>query len=295
MVDHKDITSEHAIVFWNSARVDRSLAHTAFDAAGYMHAVPKPDYTAAIRRTATSLVKQIGGEGTVKTFPLSGREQEVGVEVRRFVKGAKRNDLPFVFSLGVTEQHEVVILDVEPGHSIDTHREKMTELANELWRDAIHSIEAADLTEALSVLIQNNYGFLLRDGGGVWYLPTDNIQPYETVAKHLASAGVRLSAVRFSPVVNDALLDTVGHELMRRAQAVVDGTIDEVAEAVAAGKRIRPNGKATRLDTILEAEQMVAHNATLIGAWGEKFRQACEVARHRIAEAALGAFSMTNS
>lgn len=288
----KQVTSEHAIVFWNSARVQRQAVQAAFDSVGHGRLVPKVDYTAAIRRVAKELCTSIGGEGPVKVFPLSGHESEVAVEVRSFVKGAKRNDLPFLFSLGVTTDLKVVILDADPGHACSLHHEQMTDRANDLWQEACRMIEAADLTEALGSLVTASNGFLLRDGGGIWYLPTDSIAAYEQVAQHLLKAeGVRLSAVRFQPVVNDSLLETVGEELMRRANAVVSGTLHEVEEAVSAGKKIRPAGKASRLETVMAAERMVTHNAALVGRWAERFKDACEVAKERIADAALGAFA----
>ena len=115
----KQLGSDHLIVFWSSKRVPRPNAEKAFDSVGMANLLPKVDHYGALHRAAASIVATYGGNewGRVKFMGLAGKADAVGCEVREFIPGATRNELPFLFSLGVLRQSDesyaVEILDMD--------------------------------------------------------------------------------------------------------------------------------------------------------------------------------------
>jgi len=287
----KEVTNAHGILFWNSTHCLRDAVNDAFDKAGYPHLKPRPNYMAVLKRTAQQLVRDyLDPDSTLRMFALSGHESEVGVEVRQYIKGEKKNDLPHLLSVGVTKDHKLTILkwdEQQRQHS----QHYLEERGNEILQHELKYVEAADITVSIAALIKHTHGFMLRDGGSVWYCPVESLGPYEAVAKHLKRFGVILNCVQFKPELNDALLNNIGDQLIHRAETVINGTVDEVTHMMESNKRMKPNGRASRLDKITQAQRTVEANSELVGRWAEAFQQACSRAKELVGEAALGQFA----
>jgi hypothetical protein len=119
-------------------------------------------------------------------------------------------------------------------------------------------------------------------------MPVELIDHYQTVATELKQHKVDMACVRFSPVLNDELLEFVGRELKTQAQTMIDGPLDEVVDLVNKGQKIwRSDGQASRMEKVCQAEALVQSNSKLVGDWSEHFKQAAAMAKTRIAEAAI--------
>jgi hypothetical protein len=295
----KQLTSDHLIVFWGSKRVPRGVAEKAFDTVGMTHLLPKVDHYGALHRAAGEIVASHGEAdwGKVKYMGLAGRSDAVGCEVRRFIVGETRNDLPFLFSLGVLRQNDgsyaVEILDIESKScpTIAKHRNSINQLADACWREQCEFVSANDLTNAISGLVKASHGFLLRDEGVVWYMPTDSVTAYETVASALSGHGVVMQTVRFQPVVNRELITHVCGELERRSMAVFNGMIEDAEDMRQRGAKPRSNGQQTRLEQWIAAEETMQANKSLLGKAFTRVAKAAQVAREKIGAEALKAFA----
>ena len=175
---------DQSLVFWQSEKTKTSDALIAFDKVGMKDVVPVATPQDALKRATTLLVKQLGlrDHHPVKILALGGtNKSKVGLEVRQFEKGTDKNELPFMFSLGVVETvnsngdvvQEVVIRDVDFHmtnmfkwfdykwkqfrDSTVTNEDKLKQItedfrkaANQLYQDELNYITAYQLTECIS-------------------------------------------------------------------------------------------------------------------------------------------------
>ena len=295
----KSLGSEHVISFWGSKRISRDAAEKAFDAVGMASLLPPVDHYAALHKAAGDIVSayNVGGGEGVKKHGLSGRADAVGVEVRRFVRGKTRNELPFLFSMGVCKQPDgsfaVEILDVDSTECSEVHKNRaaIQRQADRYWREACTFLSANDLTNAITGLVKASHGFLLRDEGVVWYMPEDRLDAYNSVADALQGEGVIMQVVRFNPTVNSALIKHVSDELTRRSMAVFSGQIDEADGMAHRGAKARSNGQQTRLEQWVSTFETLEHNKALLGKGFSQIAKAAAYAKEKIGSVALSAFA----
>lgn len=295
------ISSDMVVVFWNSHKCPRSAAQAAFDAEGFASLLPPIDFYAAIKDTAQQITDTYGVKsmGKVEFRGLSHDRNAVGVEARRLIKGAKKNTLPFLFSVGAVSADDddiskvtVEVLECDPAAcpEIATNKQAIEWMATSHFHGQCDFITANDLTNAITAMIKTSRGFLLRDGGILWYLPEDMTGPYERIATALEPYGVNMQTLRFDPIVNDGLVSHVCEELERRSMAVFQGLIDEALEMQARGAKPRANGQQSRLDLWIETEATIQHNKHLLGKAFVKLSKAAQAAKEAIGAEAVKAF-----
>lgn len=294
------IASDKVIVFWDSCKVPRSTVVPLFQAEGFESLLPAVDHFAALKTTAQHVVDSYGirAGGKVDYNSLAADRNAVGVEVRRLIKGEKRNDLPFLFSLGAVrdtmDESKVTIevLECDPSlcREVAMAPKNVEIMATQHWHDQCSYITANDLTNALTAMVKKCHGFLLRDGGVNWYLPEDMAGPYERIAAALAPHGVKMQALYWDPVVNKGLLQHVCEELDRRSMAVFQGLIDQAADMQQRGARPRANGQRSRLEELIDAESLIQHNKELLGKSFVKLCKAAQAAKEAIGAEAIRAF-----
>jgi hypothetical protein len=295
------ISSDMVVVFWASHKCPRPKAHAAFDAEGLAGLLPSIDFYASIKDTAQHIVESSGikAHGRVEFRGLSHDRNAVGVEARRLIKGAKKNALPFLFSIGAVSGDDddiskvsVEVLECDPTlcPEIAQNRFHIEPTATNHFHNQCAFITANDLTNAITAMIKSCHGFLLRDGGILWYMPEDTIGPYVRIAEALEPYGVKMQTLRFDPVVNDSLVSHVCEELERRSMAIFQGMIDEAMEMHARGAKPRSNGQQTRLELWIETEATIQHNKHLLGKAFVKLSKAARAAKEAIGAEAVKAF-----
>ncbi len=294
------VDSDKVIVFWDSCKVLRSAAESAFGAEGLEGLLPTVDHFAALKATTAHVVDAYGvrAGGKVDYNALSADRNAVGVEVRRLIKGEKKNDLPFLFSLGAVRdladesKVSIEVLECDPSlcREVAMAAKNVEIMATQHWLDQCCYITANDLTNALTALVKKCHGFLLRDGGVNWYLPEDMTGPYERIAAALAPLGVKMQALYWNPVVNSGLLQHVCQELDRRSMSVFQGLIDEAADMQQRGTKPRANGQRSRLEELIDAESLIQHNKELLGKSFVKLCKAAQAAKEAIGAEAIRAF-----
>lgn len=296
---NRKVSSDECIVFWQSARIPRDAAHAAFDAEGMADFIPAVDHYAALKRAAADVVEAnaLYADGKVKDFPLSGRSDSVGVEIRRIIKGKTRNELPFLFSLGAVDQgnknYAIEVLDVDATlcPQVASNQAQIAIQADRFWREACDFITANDLTNAITQMVKASHGFLALDHGVVWYLPVDMIGPYMNIANALGPHGVQMHMCVFDPVVNNSLMQHMSDTLVRRSMQVFEGQIEESIDMQQRGAKARSNGQQTRLEQWIAAKETLEHNRSLLGKAFAAVSKAAQAAREAIGEEALKAFA----
>jgi hypothetical protein len=174
---------------------------------------------------------------------------------------------------------------------IARHRTKVESQADQYWRQECEYLTANDLTQAITGLVKDSAGFLLRDDGVVWSIPIHMIDAYETVADALAPHGVQMVVGICPPKVNGRLVKHMSDELVKRSLSVFNGLIEDVDDLKDRGAKPRSNGQQTRLDQWIAAEETLQHNKHLLGKAFAHIAKAARLAREKIGEAALEAFA----
>lgn len=262
--------------------------------------LPSVDHYAALKTTTQYIVDAYGikAGGKVDYNGLSQDRNAVGIEARRLIKGEKKNELPFLFSLGAVRDAldesrvtiEVLECDVALCPEVARNRVAIEAAATQHWLDQCEYITANDLTNAITAMVKKCHGFLLRDGGVLWYLPEDMTGPYERIANALAPHGVNMQALYWNPIVNQRLLGHVCGQLEQRAMAVFMGQIEEATDMRVRGAKPRSNGQRTRLEEWIDAEATIQHNKTLLGKAFVKLCKAAKAAKEAIGLEAIKAF-----
>ena len=294
----KKVTSAMRIVFWESARIGRDLAEHAFGKVGMQGLLPRVDHYGALHQAASDIVasENIRADGPVKYMALSHDRNAIGCEVRRFVKGSTRNELPFLFSLGAVLQpdgtYAIEVLDVDSAAcpAVAHKRRMIGRKAQSYWEDACRYISANDITQGIVGLVKASHGVLLRQSGGVWYLPEDKADDYITVANMLNGEGVSMQAVRFDPVVNSTLVKHVSDTIVARSLEVFEGQIAALDDLDDRGGKPRSNGTQTRMEEWVAAWETLQHNKELLGKAFVSVSKAAREANERIGHEAIAAF-----
>ena len=284
----RKVSSEGAILFWKATAMQRQFLQAAFDAIGFGHMVPKVDQMHCIREAARTVAQALGltDDCKVDIRPLQSDRDAIGVEVRQFQKGLKKNLYPFLFSLGVTKAGGVKLLEVDP--SVDTllvgDQTALREAAQAEFTAALSVVDANKVTMAIVLLIKKMKGVLLRDGGGVYFVTRDNLDPYVTVGGLLSQYGPKLSRVVFTPEMNLDLVKEVSEFFEERLTAHCDEMQAEVKALYATGAAPRKNGQSRRIKELMESEQQLKTMASFFGRPFSKCKSAIASTR-----AAIGA------
>lgn len=289
---NKKVSGDGSIWFWTAARTRRDIVVSAFDGEDVAHLIPKVDHMAAIDYVAKQVVDTCGlhEKGKLRYFPLAAEKDAVAVEVRRLVRGKARNDLPFMFSIGLVEDQQgnrsIEVLECDAGECPDVHANKqlVEQAATAVWSDACDYVTANDLTQALVALAKRQHGVLMREGGGVYFVTADKCEPYANISKALAPHGPALHMVEFDPVVNAGLIDLVCQTVRSTLDSTAGELIAEAADLKSRQAKPRSNGQRTRLQRLIEAEQLAEH---MKKSFGVAFTSSCKALQQ--AREAIGA------
>lgn len=284
----RKVSSEGAILFWKATAMQRRFLQAAFDSIGQGHMVPKVDQMHCIREAARTVAQALGltDDCKVDIRPLQSDRDAIGVEVRQFKKGLKKNLHPFLFSLGVTKAGGVKVLEVDP--DVDAllcgDQDALRDAAQAEFTGALSMVDANKVTMAVVQLIKKMKGVLLRDGGGVYFVTRDNLDPYVQVGGMLSKYGPKLSRVVFSPEMNLDLVKEVCEFFEERLTGHCEEMQAEVKSLYAAGAAPRKNGQSRRVKELMESEQQLKTMAAFFGRPFSKCKSAIASTR-----AAIGA------
>lgn len=250
--------SSGAVVCWDSQRVLRQNAESAFGSVGKGKFVPAVNHLAAL----TDAAKAVASDGglnlpglPLKYFTLD--RSSTGIGVYREIRGTQENEYQFMFSVGVlAETGRVVFLKQAPTCPLYIGPNAINQL-DAVYRESTRYLTASDLTKAVNGFLAASHGVLLRDNGSVYFLPGEFIEQYETLARELV--GPKLHCWQVDLTANDKLLATLHDNVQESLISRMEQRAGEWEELTARGGKARSDGLQSRFDAMVEDARQIEY------------------------------------
>jgi len=250
--------SSGAVVCWDSQRVLRQNAESAFGSVGKGKFVPAVNHLAAL----TDAAKAVASDGglnlpglPLKYFTLD--RSSTGIGVYREIRGTQENEYQFMFSVGVlAETGRAVFLKQAPTCPLYIGPNAINQL-DAVYRESTRYLTASDLTKAVNGFLAASHGVLLRDNGSVYFLPGEFIEQYETLARELV--GPKLHCWQVDLTANDKLLATLHDNVQESLISRMEQRAGEWEELTARGGKARSDGLQSRFDAMVEDARQIEY------------------------------------
>ena len=249
--------SSGAVVCWDSQRVLRSNAESAFGSVNRASLVPAVNHLAAL----TDAAKAVAGDGglalpglPLKYFTLD--RSSTGIGVYREIRGPQENEYQFMFSVGLSESGRAVFLKQSPSCPLYLGADCINQLEG-VYRESTRYLTASDLTKAVNGLVAACHGVLLRDNGSVYFLPGEFIEQYETVARELV--GPRLHCWQVDLSANEKLLTTLHDNVQESLISRMELRAQEWEELTTRGGKARPDGLQSRFEAMVDDARQIEY------------------------------------
>jgi len=250
--------SSGAVVCWDSQRVLRQNAESAFGSVGKPSLVPAINHLAAL----TDAAKAVASDGglalpglPLKYFTLD--RSSTGIGVYREIRGTQENEYQFMFSVGVlAETGRAVFLKQAPACPLYIGANAINQL-DAVYRESTRYLTASDLTKAVNGFLAASHGVLLRDNGSVYFLPGEFIEQYETLARELV--GPKLHCWQVDLSANDKLLATLHDNVQESLISRMEQRAGEWEELTARGGKARSDGLQSRFDAMVEDARQIEY------------------------------------
>ena len=250
--------SSGAVVCWDSQRVLRQNAESAFGSVGKDKFVPAVNHLAAL----TDAAKAVASDGglnlpglPLKYFTLD--RSSTGIGVYREIRGTQENEYQFMFSVGVlAETGRAVFLKQAPTCPLYIGPNAINQL-DAVYRESTRYLTASDLTKAVNGFLAASHGVLLRDNGSVYFLPGEFIEQYETLARELV--GPKLHCWQVDLTANDKLLATLHDNVQESLISRMEQRAGEWEELTARGGKARSDGLQSRFDAMVEDARQIEY------------------------------------
>ena len=250
--------SSGAVVCWDSQRVLRQNAESAFGSVGKGKFVPAVNHLAAL----TDAAKAVASDGglnlpglPLKYFTLD--RSSTGIGVYREIRGTQENEYQFMFSVGVlAETGRAVFLKQSPQCPLYIGPNAINQL-DAVYRESTRYLTASDLTKAVNGFLAASHGVLLRDNGSVYFLPGEFIEQYETLARELV--GPKLHCWQVDLSANDKLLATLHDNVQESLISRMEQRAGEWEELTARGGKARSDGLQSRFDAMVEDARQIEY------------------------------------
>lgn len=202
------------VAFWTSARAPRSVVRAAADAAGIGHLVPDdPPPTTVLRDAMLATAESVYGKVRKQPFLVRRLEDPGTFECVRVQTGQVKNLYQPLFSASVDRDWNVGILWTN-GSDVSGLRDAVAE-----GRDYF---TATDVSAIAIRALRDWHATLLKQDGGVWFVPGPLLEPYRAWAMGLRfGAGCPQYHVTTFEIGSDP--DTVGHVLASLTSEIVSG------------------------------------------------------------------------
>ena len=250
--------SSGAVVCWDSQRVLRQNAESAFGSVGKGKFVPAVNHLAAL----TDAAKAVAADGglnlpglPLKYFTLD--RSSTGIGVYREIRGTQENEYQFMFSVGVlAETGRAVFLKQAPTCPLYIGPNAINQL-DAVYRESTRYLTASDLTKAVNGFLAASHGVLLQDNGSVYFLPGEFIEQYETLARELV--GPKLHCWQVDLSANDKLLATLHDNVQESLISRMEQRAGEWEELTARGGKARSDGLQSRFDAMVEDARQIEY------------------------------------
>lgn len=259
------------IITWEPGQLLVTDAQNAFKAANAEALLPKSSTKPGAVRTAFSALLDalnIKVRGMpIQITPL--REDLIGYEARRVLKGDVENDPEFVMSVVLEEdsngarikvaKHCPIILP-----QIGILQSQIEDRLTKVYEEELQYYPVSMISSALQRLVMHLGGISLRKAGGTYYLPGAAVNVFNMVADALESptGKLRINTCCFPIVPSERSYRWVLESL----QAEVSGDLAEIEEDLKdlGGRKQRANGMESRLEHASKIDQKISQYESLL-------------------------------
>jgi hypothetical protein len=258
-----------AIVWWEPERLPIGDLTNALKAIGRESLLPKSSVAkSALREALAALVAKSGLRvrgNTPSYFPLA--PEVVGWEARRLNRGSEQNQPEFILSV-VADNGIITIPKYNPDliPQLDAKKDKAESALQSVFdaRSKVFPTEA--VSACISRVIASLGGILVRQTGGVYFVPPHAIERYEEFCKQIDSAsGSKPEMVncRFALKPTERSFQAVLKAVKEQAVSRLAAVEEELAHL--GSKKQRANGKETRLNEVLDVRAMLTQYQEILG------------------------------
>lgn len=212
------------LVYWNSKRCPRERMREACARAACERFVPAvPPQSTALRDCVLECARVHFGRKRRQPIIVRELQDHGSFQAVRVVPGATENQYQHLFSARYSnpEQWQVRLVGTSGLYDLETALQRAV-------LDARDYLPSAVVSQIMVRMLRKWEATLLKDDGGLWFLPGVHLHEYRVVAEWLMGFGPRFHVTQFE-VASDP--STVDHVLSKLRVEVTEG-IDEIMQDV---------------------------------------------------------------
>lgn len=259
------------LVTWEPGQLLVVDAQAAFKSANAESMLPKSSTKPNALRTAFSAMidaLNIKVRGTpIHITPL--REDLVGFEARRVLKGDVENDPEFVLSVVLEENNgdakvKIAKFDDAICPMVGLMQDQFEERLLSVYQQELLYYPVSMVSSALQRLIKRMGGISLRRAGGSYFLPASSLATFDKVADALEKPGcdLQFNTVIFPIKPGERSYRWVLDSLRKEVETDLSEIQEELKDL--GGRRQRSNGMETRLEHATRIDSKVSQYESLL-------------------------------
>ncbi len=262
------------ITMWEPSPVKIEDIEAALDSIGKKGLLPKSSVAkSALRYAFKRFIEKspLHVRGNVpEIFPLA--PEVTGFEARRLNRGKDSNDPEFLMSVVVDSNGDVTIpkFDAALIPSLSTKKDKAEDAMSSLYakRSAYYPTEMTSGT--IARVIESLGGILVRQTGGVYFVPPHNVSVFETFCEALDGSGPEIVNYNFAIQPGKRSFKAV----LAAVQRIAREQLLEVEEGLnkLGDKKQRSDGQKSRLDVCVSVKAMLTEYEGILGVSLKEFQ-----------------------
>jgi hypothetical protein len=271
------------IAFWNTARASRAAVRAAAIAAhpeleSFVPTQPSP--TTTLRTAMTDVASSVWGKVRKQPLAIRQLEQEGSFEVCRVVTGALHNRYVSLFSARILPDWTTDIMSIGQSPP-SSHAGSVFDMVADRVREERDYLPAPVISQVMVRCLRYWSATLLKDDGGVWFLPGVHLEAYRRFADALRPHGPSFRLTAFE-IGSDP--DTVSHVLSSLRTEIMAGVSEIMDDVLRAEGGMQDRSIALRqaradafLDKVRQYEGFTGHTMSDLTDAVEKTKQALAV------------------
>lgn len=280
---------------WNTGPVDRDHVFSVFDGQGFGSLIPAPAPQLTLKDCVRAVVDSLGLK--VRGSPIDVVDLDktsIACEAVRIVKGAKRNQYPFLFSAALMDNgnggKSVEIVDYDSGEvpALATGKAAVELMLNAAFWHHHSLMQPTHLTTALGKLLKGFRAVRIKEG--VYFLPGKHTEQFDSIVSAIEqhpSCKARFTTAVWKLAPGTRAFKAVVEAARDEVQMFTQRCAKELDEARAAGMKLRSDGIATKMKECAEWREFAKFYGELLGPLGDDIDAAINATETSIAHYGL--------
>lgn len=277
----KSFDHSGGIVCWDSHRCERWSASYAFGLIGGADHIPPPNKLAALSDAAKAIAQESGLAGAdtpnIKYFTLDRSRAGIGAHYE--IRSVDENQYPHLFSVGLTGDTEDFTLLKDSRCLVSAAAQ---DAGSRKYAESIDYLTASDVTRAINSLLRKRHAMMLRENGGVYFLPGEFVEDYRKLADAIGGSGPTLHCWRVDMSDNDALLTMLHERLQETLLTRLEKRQAEWDELQARGGKPQDRGLQSRFEEMLDDARQLEYYEQFLSVRHDRIRTALEAQQSMI-------------